>query len=60
MIKTYRLRIYKPDDSIYWTEYANSVDDLEQWLREERTRPYWKIDWRTEIKELDDQGEPVD
>jgi hypothetical protein len=43
------LTIRKADNSIYWTEYFNSVDEANKWLDIERTRSYWIQSYTTQI-----------
>lgn len=43
------LIIRHSDTSIYWQEYFNTLSDLQKWLKEEQTRPYWKQEYTTEI-----------
>jgi hypothetical protein len=45
----FKLNIYNPDLSLYWTESFNSLNALNKWLQEEQTRPYWKPGFTTEI-----------
>lgn len=52
VIKTYRLTIYKADGSVYWVEHANRREDVERWLSEEQTRPYWDPSYTHVIEEL--------
>lgn len=47
----FQLVIKRPDGSIYWTEYFNSMAELNRWLEQEKTRDYWKSDYTTEIKD---------
>jgi len=35
------LKIFNQDGSPYWTEYFNEVASCNQWLAEEKTRPYY-------------------
>lgn len=35
------LNIYNPDSSLYWKEHFNNKEELNKWLEEEQTRPYW-------------------
>lgn len=45
----FKLIIKKQDQSIYWTEYFDSLNNLNTWLDEEKTRPYWTRSYATEI-----------
>lgn len=45
----FKLIIRKGDGSHYWTEHFNKQNQLEKWLAEEMTRPYWKQEFTTEI-----------
>jgi hypothetical protein len=45
----FNLIIKNADGSIYWTENFNSKRELNGWLNEEKTRPYWKKEFTTEI-----------
>lgn len=47
-----QLKIYKPDGSIYWIEHFNSTTELQRWLDEEKTRPYWNPEYTHEIVNL--------
>jgi len=49
----YKLDILNQDSSLYWTEYSNDIKDLEKWLTEEKTRPYWDISRKFEITHVD-------
>lgn len=40
-MSSFKLTIKKPDGSHYWTEHFNEMVDLDRWLTEEKTRPYW-------------------
>lgn len=50
-IKSYKLTIYKEDDSVYWVEHSDSIDRLTAWLEEEMTRFYWNPAYTHEIIE---------
>ena len=52
-MKTFTLKIYNKDNSIYWTEHFNSKKELDIWLEEEKTRPYWKEEFVCNIEEID-------
>lgn len=52
-IKSYKLTILKEDDSIYWVEYFNSKEALDHWFEEEKTRPYWFVNYKSEIEEIE-------
>jgi len=43
------LNIYNEDGSLYWKEHFNKQEDLDKWLDEEKTRPYWNANFATEI-----------
>lgn len=45
----FELKIKNPDGSPYWLERFNSKADLNRWLKEEQTRPYWKKDFQVEV-----------
>lgn len=45
------LKILKPDDSIYWVAYFNSIVDCDEWLKEEKTRSYWQKGFRVDISD---------
>jgi hypothetical protein len=57
MEKNFRIKIKYPNGSLYWVDHFNSIEILEKWLEEERTRPYWDETWIVEIYELDNQGQ---
>jgi hypothetical protein len=46
------LHIYNEDGSLYWKEHFNNQEDLQKWLEEEKTRPYWNKNFKTEIQEI--------
>ena len=54
-IRTFRLKIKYANGDIYWIEHFNDLMQLDAWLVEEMTRPYWDPSWTSEIYELDDQ-----
>ena len=53
-----RLKLYikRQDLSVYWVEYFSSISDLNRWLDEEKTRPYWDTTYVCSIFVLDDQN----
>lgn len=46
------LNILNSDGSLYWKETFNTQDDLDSWLNEEKTRPYWNSDFMCKIEEI--------
>lgn len=46
------LNIYNEDGSLYWKEHFNNEKDLEKWLEEEKTRPYWNQKFKIDIQEI--------
>lgn len=46
---SFTLKITKANGEHYWTDYFNTIDDLNKWLDEEKTRPYWQQDFQIEI-----------
>lgn len=46
------LNIYNEDGSLYWKEHFNKQEDLNKWLDEEKTRPYWNKNFTTEIIDI--------
>jgi hypothetical protein len=46
------LNIYNEDGSLYWKEHFNRQEDLDKWLEEEKTRPYWNKNFVTEIEDI--------
>lgn len=51
-----KLKIKKADGSIYWIAYFHGMANLDAWLIEEQTRPYWNPSYIIEKYELDDQN----
>lgn len=47
------LKILNPDGSMYWQEHFNSEKDLDTWLAEEKTRPYWNQDFICEVETIE-------
>ena len=39
-----KVEIKNPDGSLYWEESFNFRSEANDWLEEEKTRPYWKHD----------------
>jgi len=37
----YKLVLHKTDNSIYWIEHFQSIEELDAWLVEEKTRSYY-------------------
>ena len=48
----FKLTIKRKDNSIYWVEHFNSQSELNNWLTEERTRPYWDSSFKVATEEL--------
>ncbi len=48
----FKLTIKKADGTIYWTQKFKSMDALNKWLDEEKTRAYWSSTYTTEIADL--------
>lgn len=48
----FKLTIKHEDGSVYWTEHFSSMDDLNKWLDEEKTRHYWDKDFTTQVEDL--------
>lgn len=48
----FRLIIKNPDGTVYWIEHFNSRSDLDKWLEQEQTRPYWNAGFTTDIQDL--------
>lgn len=48
----FKLIIKKQDLSTYWQEYFNSLEELNSWLDEEKTRLYWLDSFSEEIIDL--------
>ena|ERR1044072_6065533 len=48
----FRLIIKNPDGTVYWRESFNNREDLDEWLAEEQTRPYWNPGFTTDIQDL--------
>ena len=40
------------DNSIYWTEHFNSIEKANEWLEEEKTRPYYLKSFSSLIEDL--------
>jgi hypothetical protein len=49
------LKIFNTDSALIWTEHFNSEDELNNWLREEKNKPYWNSNFSvvTETKEFE-------
>lgn len=50
-MRKFELVIKNADGSVYWTEGFDSRLDLNTWLKEEKSRPYWKKNFV--VEELD-------
>ena len=48
----FKLEILRSDKSHYWTEFFQSLEALDNWLKEEKTRPYWKEDFETSVTDI--------
>lgn len=48
----FKLEIKKQDGSSYWTESFNTKLELDEWLAEEKTRPYWDPEYIYEIIQI--------
>ncbi len=48
----WKLVIENADGTSYWTEHFSSEQELNKWLDTERTRPYWKSEFTTEITDI--------
>lgn len=47
-----RLNIKNADTTLYWTQKFGNMNALTAWLDEEKTRPYWKEEFVTEILDV--------
>lgn len=56
----FKLTIKNADASVYWTQKFKDMTILDLWLNEEKTRPYWKQDFTTEVLEIVPPPPPVD
>lgn len=45
----FELIIRKKNGDIYWIERFSSLQDAQEWLTEEQTRPYWNPEYESEI-----------
>lgn len=54
--RSLRLKINYANGDLYWAEHFNSVDALDTWLNEEKTRPYWDQSWTCHKFDVDGQG----
>lgn len=45
----FELVITYADGSFYWREYFNSLQEANNWLAIEKTRPYWQSTFRSTI-----------
>lgn len=52
----FKLVIKRQDGSTYWVEHFVALEELERWLAEERTRPYWDESYVPHRLSLDDMG----
>jgi ribosomal protein L29 len=50
-----KLEIKKVDDSVYWVEYFNIQADVDKWIAEEQTRPYWDKSFTYTIVDISDK-----
>lgn len=48
----FKLTIKRADGTTYWIERFNRRVDLDAWLADEQTRPYWDSDFTTEIEDI--------
>jgi hypothetical protein len=55
----FKLTILRQDNTIYWVEHFNTQVELDVWLTEEQTRPYWDITFITQIDDLTPIIDPV-
>ena len=53
------LTIFNPDSSIYWVEYFNDIDLCNNWLNEEKTRPYWNPEFTHTIEDKRPSAEEI-
>jgi hypothetical protein len=49
------LKIFNADSALIWTEHFNTENELNNWLEEEKNKPYWNSDFSvaTETKEFE-------
>lgn len=47
-MRKFELKIFHADQTIYWEQGFDSEAELEKWLAEEQTRPYWRKDFIVE------------
>lgn len=52
----FKLTIKFQNGDVYWTEFFNSMDQLNDWLDAEVTRPYWSQNFTTEVEDLTPPG----
>lgn len=48
------LTINYADGSLYWKEHFNNQNDLDIWLEEEKTRPYWKQEFVCNVETIEE------
>lgn len=53
---TYRLKILRQDASMYWWADFTTAPDLNNWLAEEKTRPYWDNTYVSKEYSVDEMG----
>ena len=49
---SFKLEIKKANGSIYWVDFFPSQISAQNWLDEEKTRNYWKVDYTSTIIEI--------
>lgn len=55
----YKLEIFKPDASLYWSETFNTEEEKDKWLASEMTRPYWNELFTTSVTLIDNSIKPA-
>lgn len=55
----YKLTIKRADDSVYWTEGFNNIDEGNAWLAVEQARPYWDSEWTYEFQDISLSGQAL-
>lgn len=48
----FKLEIKESDGKTYWVTHFSSQTHAEEWIKEEKTRPYWKAGLTTELTEI--------